>query len=43
MVRKLDCLGRSLPRLLNIVAGLRDIGIAFRSLVEGMDTNTPQG
>lgn len=43
VVWKLDRLGRSLPHLLDIVAGLRDGGIAFRSLTEGMDTNTPQG
>ncbi|WP_425411949.1 recombinase family protein [Magnetospirillum moscoviense] len=43
IVWKLDRLGRSLPHLLDIVAGLRDGGIAFRSLTEGMDTNTPHG
>jgi DNA invertase Pin-like site-specific DNA recombinase len=42
-VWKLDRLGRSLPHLLDIVAGLRDGGVAFRSLTEGMDTNTPHG
>jgi DNA invertase Pin-like site-specific DNA recombinase len=43
VVWKLDRLGRSLPHLLDIVAGLRDRGVAFRSLTEGMDTNTPHG
>jgi DNA invertase Pin-like site-specific DNA recombinase len=43
VVWKLDRLGRSLPHLLDIVAGLRNDGIAFRSLTEGMDTHTPQG
>lgn len=43
VVWKLDRLGRSLPRLLGIVTGLRDGGVAFRSLTEGMDTNTPHG
>lgn len=40
---KLDRLGRSLPHLLDIINGLRDGGIAFRSLTEGMDTHTPHG
>ncbi|AUN33807.1 recombinase family protein [Niveispirillum cyanobacteriorum] len=43
VVWKLDRLGRSLPHLLDIITGLRDGGIAFRSLTEGMDTNTPHG
>jgi DNA invertase Pin-like site-specific DNA recombinase len=43
VVWKLDRLGRSLPHLLDIVAGLRNDGIAFWSLTEGMDTHTPQG
>ena len=43
VVWKLDRLGRSLPHLLDIVAGLRDGRVAFRSLTEGMDTNTPHG
>lgn len=43
VVWKLDRLGRSLPHLLDIVTGLRDSGVAFRSLTEGMDTNTPHG
>ncbi|HYD55850.1 MAG TPA: recombinase family protein [Burkholderiales bacterium] len=43
VVWKLDRLGRSLPHLLDIVASLHDVGVAFRSLTEGMDTNTPHG
>lgn len=43
VVWKLDRLGRSLPHLLDIITGLRDGGIAFKSLTEGMDTNTPHG
>lgn len=43
VVWKLDRLGRSLAHLLSIVAGLRDSGVAFRSLTEGMDTSTPHG
>ncbi|MBF0333167.1 MAG: recombinase family protein, partial [Alphaproteobacteria bacterium] len=40
IVWKLDRLGRSLPHLLDIVASLRETGVAFRSLTEGMDTGT---
>jgi DNA invertase Pin-like site-specific DNA recombinase len=43
VVWKLDRLGRSLPHLLDIVTCLRGEGIAFRSLTEGMETNTPHG
>lgn len=43
VVWKLDRLGRSLPHLLTIVAGLRENSVGFRSLTEGMDTNTPHG
>jgi DNA invertase Pin-like site-specific DNA recombinase len=43
VVWKLDRLGRSLPHLLTTVTGLKDRGIAFRSLTEQMDTTTPQG
>jgi DNA invertase Pin-like site-specific DNA recombinase len=43
VVWKLDRLGRSLPHLLTIVAGLHDVGVAFHSLTEGMDTTTPHG
>jgi DNA invertase Pin-like site-specific DNA recombinase len=42
-VWKLDRLGRSLPHLLTTVTGLKERGIAFRSLTEQMDTTTPQG
>jgi len=43
VVWKLDRLGRSLSHLLATVNGLKDRGIAFRSLTEQMDTTTPQG
>jgi DNA invertase Pin-like site-specific DNA recombinase len=43
VVWKLDRLGRSLPHLLEIVAELKAKGVAFRSLTEAMDTDTPQG
>lgn len=43
VVWKLDRLGRSLPHLLSVVNGLKERGIAFRSLTEQMDTTTPQG
>src|SRR3546814_18223626 len=43
VVWKLDRLGRSLPHLLAIVTGLKERGIAFRSLTEQMDTTTPHG
>jgi DNA invertase Pin-like site-specific DNA recombinase len=43
VVWKLDRLGRSLPHLLAIIASLREAGVAFRSLTEGMDTTTPHG
>jgi DNA invertase Pin-like site-specific DNA recombinase len=43
VVWKLDRLGRSLPHLLDIIDGLREAGVAFRSLTEGMDTSTPHG
>ena len=43
IVWKLDRLGRSLPHLLEIVNGLRERGVAFRSLTEQMDTTTPHG
>ena len=42
-VWKLERLGRSLSHLLTIVTGLRDKGVAFRSLTEQMDTTTPHG
>lgn len=43
IVWKLDRLGRSLPHLLEIVTGLHQRGIGFRSLTEQMDTTTPHG
>jgi DNA invertase Pin-like site-specific DNA recombinase len=43
VVWKLDRLGRSLPHLLDTVTGLRERGVAFRSLTEQMDTTTLQG
>ncbi|WP_061291540.1 recombinase family protein [Azotobacter vinelandii] len=43
VVWKLDRLGRSLPHLLDIVDGLRKKGVAFQSLTEGMNTDTPHG
>ncbi len=43
IVWKLDRLGRSLSHLLTIVTDLKERGVGFRSLTEGMDTTTPQG
>ena len=43
VVWKLDRLGRSLPNLLAIIADLKERGVAFRSLIEQMDTTTPHG
>ena len=43
VVWKLDRLGRSLPHLLHTVTGLKECGVAFRSLTEQIDTTTPQG
>lgn len=43
VVWKLDRLGRSPPHLLTIIADLKTRGVAFRSLTEAMDTQTPHG
>ena len=43
IVWKLDRLGRSLSHLIDIVTGLRDRGIGFRSLTESIDTTTAMG
>jgi DNA invertase Pin-like site-specific DNA recombinase len=42
-VWKLDRLGRSLPHLIETVARLGERGVGFRSLTEGVDTETPGG
>jgi DNA invertase Pin-like site-specific DNA recombinase len=42
-VWKLDRLGRSLKDLIEIVTGLEQHGIGFKSLQESMDTTTPGG
>jgi DNA invertase Pin-like site-specific DNA recombinase len=43
VVWKLDRLGRSLQHLVAAVNDLRDRGIGFRSLTEGIDTSTASG
>ncbi len=43
VVWKLDRLGRSTRHLVELLDELRDRGVQFRSLTEGMDTNTPAG
>ena len=40
---KFGRLGRSLPHFLSIITDFRACGIAFRSLIEAMDTTTPHG
>ena len=42
-VWRLDRLGRSLPHLIEVVAGLEARGVGFRSLTEAIDTTTPGG
>lgn len=43
VVWKLDRLGRSLPHLIDVITGLRDAGIGFRSLQEQIDTTSAGG
>jgi DNA invertase Pin-like site-specific DNA recombinase len=43
VVWKLDRLGRSLRHLVDMITGLADRGIGFRSLQESIDTTTPGG
>lgn len=43
VVWKLDRLGRSLPHLIEVVTSLRERGIGFRSLTEGLDTSGALG
>lgn len=43
VVWKLDRLGRTVSQLVEFVAGLRNRGVAFRSLTDGIDTTTPAG
>lgn len=43
VVWKLDRLGRSLAHLINIINSLKEKGIGFVSLTEGMDTTTASG
>lgn len=43
VVWRLDRLGRSLPHLIEVVRGLGERGVQFRSLTEQLDTSTPAG
>lgn len=43
LVTRLDRLGRSMQHLVQLVAELKDRGIAFRSLQEGIDTGNING
>jgi DNA invertase Pin-like site-specific DNA recombinase len=43
VVWKLDRLGRSLRHLVDVVTGLAERGVEFRSLQESIDTTTPGG
>lgn len=42
-VWRLDRLGRSLPHLIETVQRIEKAGASFRSLVDGIDTSTPNG
>ena len=43
VVWRLDRLGRSLPRLIEIIADLKERGAGFKSVQESIDTTTPGG
>lgn len=43
VVTKLDRLGRTVRGLVELLDSLKERGVAFRSLSEGIDTTTPQG
>ncbi len=43
MVWRLDRPGRSLRHLIDVVTGLDERGVGFRSLRERIDTTTPEG
>jgi DNA invertase Pin-like site-specific DNA recombinase len=43
IVWRLDRLGRTMRSLIGFVEGLRERGIDFRSVTEGIDTTTPAG
>lgn len=43
VVTKLDRLGRTVRGLVELLDSLKERGVAFRSLSEGVDTTTPQG
>ena len=43
MVWKLDRLGRSVKKLVDLVGELAEAGVQFRSLTDGIDTTTPNG
>jgi DNA invertase Pin-like site-specific DNA recombinase len=43
VIWKLDRLGRTVKGLVNFVTELREGGIQFRSLTDGLDTTTPAG
>ncbi|WP_286166925.1 recombinase family protein [Arthrobacter sp. AQ5-05] len=43
VVTKLDRLGRTVRGLVELLGTLKDRGVAFRSLTEGIDTTTMQG